>query len=307
MVLDTVIHDSQIKHLVNNQSLGGPPSFAAIVGLILSKMYSWMSPPLVYAYTCPQAITFLKKYPDFNKVIGNLKLQSECPQFRLVYLDDKKERGLFLKKPPLQFNPNDFHWELGKSAIAIIGSVFHEFNNHKIFRFLKERCSYIAFDPQGCFRHLTSDGKIKFRYWWDPKIIEYVDCLHVSELEAKYFGFGKDLRTVVKKLLETPITSVILTRGKGGAILGFKSNGDQHVFNIPAYLEGNIIDETGAGDIFLFVFVNHLLVFQDQLNAVAFATSVTSLFLEQKRPLTAFSKEIVRLRQEKIHEGIIGS
>ena len=307
MVLDTVIHDSQITHLVNNQSLGGPPSFAAIAGLILSKVYSWMSPPLVYAYSCPQAITLLKNYPEFNKIIGNLKLQSECPQFRLIYSDDKKERILFLKRPPLQFNPNDFNWELGRPAIAIIGSILHEFNNYKIFRFLKERCSYIAFDPQGCFRHLTSDGKIKFRYWWDPKIIENVDCLHISELEAKYLGFGKDLISVVKKLLETPITSVILTRGRNGTILGFKSNTGQHIFNIPAYLEGNIIDETGAGDIFLFAFVNHLLAFQDQLTAVAFATSVTSLFLEQKRPLTAFSKETVRLRQEKIREGIIES
>ncbi|MFX1517346.1 MAG: PfkB family carbohydrate kinase, partial [Promethearchaeota archaeon] len=154
-------------------------------------------------------------------------------------------------------------------------------------------------------RHLASDGKIEFCYWWDPKIIENVDCLHVSELEAEYLGFGKDLTIVVNKLLETPLTSVILTRGRNGAILGFKNKKNHHIFNVPAYLEGNTIDETGAGDIFLFAYVNHLLRFHDELDAVAFATSITSLFLEQKRPLTSFSTETVRLRQEKVRSEII--
>lgn len=307
MVLDTVIHDNQISHLVNNQSLGGPPYFAGLVGIILSKMYSWVSSPLVYAYTCPQAITFLKKYPNFSKIMKNLNLRSECPQFRLVYSDDKKERSLFLKNPPFQFNPDDFNWEFENSTVAIIGSIFHEFNNYEIFRFLKERCSFIAFDPQGCFRRPTSEGKIEFRYWWDPKIIENVNCLHMSELESKFLGFGKDPITIIKKTLDTPITSVILTRGRHGAILGFKNDKDKHVFNVPAYLEGNAIDETGAGDIFLFVYVTHFMAFQDELNAAAFATSVTSLFLEQKRPQIAFSEEIIHHRQEKIRANITES
>ncbi|MFX1504840.1 MAG: PfkB family carbohydrate kinase [Promethearchaeota archaeon] len=297
MVLDTVIHNNQVDHLVNTQSLGGPPSFVGIVGNILSKMYSWISPPLIYAYACPQAIDLLKTYPEFSGIMKNLKLRSKCPQFRLIYSDNKNERKISLKNLPLRFNPKDFNWDFGKSAVAIIGSIFHEFNDPKIFTFLKERCSYIAFDPQGCFRQLTSEGKIKFTYWWNPKIIENVDCLHVSDLESKLLGFGEDPVKIVEKILETPITSVILTRGRAGAILGFKDNKKKEIFNVPAYSEGKIIDETGAGDIFQFAFVTHLLAFKNEIKAAAFATSVASLFLEQKRPLKVLSKDIVQHRQ----------
>ena len=214
IVLDTVIHGNQVNHIVNNQSLGGPPSFAGIVGNILSKMYSWISQPLIYAYVCPQAIGLLKTYPDLSRMMKNLQPRSRCPQFRLIYSDNKNERTLFLKNPPLQFNPKDFNWDIGKPAVAIIGSIFHEFMDPEIFTFLRERCSYIAFDPQGCFRQLTTEGTIKFTSWWEPKIIENVDCLHVSDLESKLLGFGKDPIQIVSKILETPVTSVILTRGK---------------------------------------------------------------------------------------------
>ncbi|MFW9905411.1 MAG: PfkB family carbohydrate kinase [Candidatus Thorarchaeota archaeon] len=307
MVLDTVIHNNQVNHIVNSQLLGGPPSFAGIVGFILSKMYSWISSPLIYAYTCPQAIDLLKTYPEFSKIMINLKLRPKCPQFRLNYLDNKNERILSLKNPPLQFNPKDFNWDLGKPAVAIIGSIFHEFKDPEIFTFLKKRCCYIAFDPQGCFRHLTSERTIEFTYWWDPKIIKNVDCLHVSDLESKLLGFGEDPFKIVDEILETPITSVILTRGRSGAILGFKDNYKKRIFNVPAYLEGKVIDETGAGDIFQFAFVTHLLAFRDEINAAAFATSVTSLFLEQKRPFKALSKNRIQLRQEKIKTQIIES
>jgi sugar/nucleoside kinase (ribokinase family) len=307
MVLDTVIHNNQVNHIVNNQSLGGPPSFAGIVGIILSRMYSWISPPLIYAYACPQAIDLLHSYPEFSGMMTHLKQRSKCPQFRLNYSDNKNERVLSLKNPPLQFDPKDFNWDFDKPAVVIIGSIFHEFNAPEIFTFLKKRCSYIAFDPQGCFRHLTSEGKIKFTYWWDPKILENVDCLHVSDLESKLLGFGEDPVNIVNQILETPIPSVILTRGRSGAVLGFKNNNKRHIFKVPAYVEGKVIDETGAGDIFQFVFVTHLLVFKDEIKAAAFATSVTSLFLEQKRPLKPLSTEIVQLRQAKIEAQITES
>lgn len=310
MVLDTVIHDNQNKYLVKNQNnltIGGPPSFAGIVGVILSKMYSWMFPPLIYAYACPEAIGLLEYFSDYSLIIKSLKIQPICPYFRLIYSIDKKERTLVLKNPPLQFNPKDFNWNFVNPPAVIVGTVFQEFNDYRIFRFLRKRCSYLTFDPQGCFRHLTSEGRIEFRNWWNPEIIENIDCLKVSETESKFLGFGKDPIEVVNKILKTPISSIILTRGRNGAILGFKSQNDIHVFDVPAFTGGNIADETGAGDIFLFAFVTHFMAFQKELSAVAFATSVTSLFLEQRRSLEKFSEDTIRVRQEKIRAKITES
>ncbi|UCG03690.1 MAG: hypothetical protein JSW11_06820 [Candidatus Heimdallarchaeota archaeon] len=310
MVLDTVIHNDQNRSRVNNQTnqtIGGPPSFAGIIGAILSKMYSWIYPPLIYAYTCPKAISLLKNYPKYQMNLNNLKIQPKCPQFRLEYPSDKKERMLSLKDPPVQFNPTDFNWEFKESPVVIIGSTFHEFNDIKLFSFLRKKCSYIAFDPQGCFRYLTSEGKIEFRNWWDSRILEIVDCLQISEIESKYLGLGILPIEVVKKILETPITSVILTRGRNGAILGYKSQKDICIFDVPAYTEGIIVDETGAGDIFLFCFITHLMAFQNELDAAAFATSVTSLFLEFRKTPEKILEDMIDLRQNIIRAQIIES
>ena len=51
-----------------------------------------------------------------------------------------------------------------------------------------------------------------------------------------------------------------------------------------------IIDETGAGDIFLTTFVHYYLHFRDKLMAAAFASSVVSLFVEKQGAFTQISK-----------------
>ncbi|UCG90115.1 MAG: hypothetical protein JSU57_06575 [Candidatus Heimdallarchaeota archaeon] len=307
MVLDNVIHDRQGTPLIkdqNNLFLGGPPSFAGIIGLILSKMFPWMAPPLVYAYGCPKAVSLLKKLPDYDLVSKNLMIQSKCPQFRLEYSSDENERMLSLRNPPLRFNLADFNWKFVNPPVAIVSSVYHEFSNYKIFSSLRNRCSYIAFDPQGCFRQLTATGKIKLRKWWDSEIMKNIDCIKVSETEAKFLKLGTHPVKIVTRILKTPVTSVLLTRGKNGAILGVK-NPNIHIYDVPAFTKGTIVDETGAGDVFLFTFVTHFQTFANELDAIAFATSVTSLFLEQERFMVSFTEETISSRQDKIRSKII--
>ena len=69
---------------------------------------------------------------------------------------------------------------------------------------------------------------------------------------------GKRPEKIVARILNTPVTSVLLTQGVNGSILGVKDpkNGDIHIYNVPAFTEGTVVDETGAGDIFLFTFVS---------------------------------------------------
>lgn len=315
MVLDNVIQDYQDSHMNKDQSslsIGGPPSFIGILGLNLSKTFPWLLPPLIYAYSCPKVISLLKNFSDYDLFSKNLKIRSECPNFRLVYSSDKTERTLSLKNPPSQYNMADFNWKVLKNPktplkypfVAIVSSVYHEFTNNDIFSFLRNLCSYVAFDPQGCFRQLTTDGKIVFREWWDSRIVENVDCLKVSETESKFLNMGTHIIDIVSRiLLETSVSSVLLTRGKRGAILGVR-NPDIHIYNVPAFSKSVIIDETGAGDLFLFTYVAHYSTFKRELDAVAFATSVTSFFLEQKRFMERFTKEAIHLRQEKIRSNI---
>lgn len=310
MVLDTVIYNYQntgrFKHQ-DNPRIGGPPSFAGIIGFILSKIFPWMSSPLIYANSCPKIISLLKYFSDHSVIAKNLKIQPKCPQFRLVYSSEKQERILFLKNPPMRFDPTIFNWELEYSPVGIVGSVYHEFKDPRIFAFLRKKCSFIAFDPQGCFRRLESEGKIRFENWWDSSIIKFVDCLKISEEESKFLNIGTNLITIAKNILKTQVTFVLITRGKEGSILGFKDQktGEIQLYNVPAFTEGTIVDETGAGDIFLFAFVAYLIKFNNELGAIAFATSVAASLIEEERFSTKFNKDVIVRRQKKINSGII--
>ena len=314
MVIDTVIHDKKSfllnkihDNIQDNLIVGGPPSFAGFAGLTLSKTFPWVLTPLIYAYACPEVIFLLENYPDSGIITKNLKIRSQCPHFLLMYSRDEIERKIMLKNPPSQFNPTNFNWKLDYSPVAIIGSIYHEFNNYKSFNFLRNQCSFIAFDSQGCFRQLTSEGKIVYRNWWNPKIIENIDCLKVSTEEAKFLNLGKRPERIVAKILKTQVTIVLLTQGVYGSIFGVKDlkSGAIHIYNVPAFTEGVIFDETGAGDIFLFTFVCHFNTFNNQLDAIAFATSVTSLLLEQERFKWQLKRKTVQIRQKQIRNQII--
>ncbi|UCE13062.1 MAG: hypothetical protein JSV04_12830 [Candidatus Heimdallarchaeota archaeon] len=310
MVLDTVIYNHQNTTRFKNQNnlmIGGPPTFAGIIGLILSKIYPWMPAPLIYAYACPKIVSLMSDFSDQSIIVKNLKVLSKCPQFRLIYSSEPEERTLFLKNPPMRFDPTIFNWKLGYSPVVVMGSVYHEFNDQKIFSFLREKCSFIAFDAQGCFRQLTSEGRIILEKWWDSHIIDKVDCLKISEAESKFLNVGTNLLTIVKKILETQVTFVLITRGKNGSILGFKdlNKGKVHLYNVPAFTEGAIVDETGAGDVFLYAFVARLTKFNNELDAIAFATSVASLLIEEERFLKKFNQDEIQRRQKKISSQII--
>ncbi len=314
MVIDTVVHDNknllQIKSQENkkgNLIVGGPPSFAGIAGLTLSKVFPWISTPLIYAYACPEVISLLENHPDIGLISRNLKIRTQCPHFFLIYSSDKIKRNLMLRNPPSQFDPTHFNWKITYPPVAIVGSIFHEFNNFNSFNFLRKKCSFIAFDSQGCFRQLTPEGNIIFRNWWDPKIIDNLDCLKISGEEAEFLNLGKRPEKIVARILKTPVTSVLLTQGINGSILGIKElkTGDIHIYNVPAFTEGAVLDETGAGDIFLFTFVSYFNAFNNELDAIAFATSVTSLLLEQKRFMWHLTKKTVKMRQKQIKNQII--
>jgi sugar/nucleoside kinase (ribokinase family) len=107
-------------------------------------------------------------------------------------------------------------------------------------------------------------------------------------------------------LLELDISYVIITQGENGAILGCgnSSNLPLRLYSIPAYSVDIIIDETGAGDAFLIAFIAFLQLLDDELEAIAFATSIASLLVENRFDSTKFSVENIAFRQETIRSHI---
>jgi len=310
IVLDTIIRKSSIDKNLDMKperlKLGGPPSFAGFVGEFLSKIFSWVSPPLVYAYTCPEALVLQKSFPRFKSILKNMKERTQCPHFQLIYNTNESQRTMFLENPPLLFNPKDYNWDFEDLPIAIVGSVFHEFDSIDVFNFLRKKCSYISFDPQGCFRQIKGKKKVIYRNWNTPEIISKIDCLKISEVESKFLNFGENSIQILKRLLNTSIYHVLLTRGEKGTLFGVRNRNTNslHIYDVPAFTEGEVIDETGAGDVFLYSFVLHYCTHYDDIDAVAFATSIASLLIEGKVESGLISTNEVLDRQKKVKSRI---
>ncbi len=310
IVLDTIIRkhslDKNLDLKPDHIKIGGPPSFAGFIGKNLSEIFSWVSPPLVYAYTCSEALVLQKSSQRFKTIPQNLIKRPQCPHFQLTYNTIDSQRVIHLENPPLLFNPKDFNWDFEKFPIAVVGSVFHEFDCINIFNFLRKNCSYVSFDAQGCFRQFEGKKRITFRVWNNSRILNKIDCLKISEVESRFLNYGENAIQILKKLLNSSIYHVLLTKGKRGSILGVRNRNTEsiYLYDVPAFTGGEVVDETGAGDVFLYSYVIHYCAHHNEIDAIAFATSVASFLIEGKVESEYFSKKEVISRQNEVKSGI---
>jgi len=310
MVLDTVLKDQSSQQFDLNSlrsqkkyKIGGPPSFSGLIRLKLSSIFPWINPnPLVFAYACPYIIGLLRKFPKHQSLLRNLRLNKTCPKFHLIYPENNGKRILFLQDPPSPFNPHNFNWKNISPKAVIVGSVYHEFNEVKIFDFLNKQTKYVAFDPQGCFRHIADQGEIMHRIWYDSMLLSKINCLKLSLNEAILLDKGKKAEEIIGSLLEENIETILITNGRKGIYLGSKDESKDKIFFLPAFKTEKIVDETGAGDIFLTMFVHYFLHYGNKLMACAFASSVVSLFIEQPEFESDFSKIEIMNRMKVITE-----
>ncbi|MHA2112342.1 MAG: PfkB family carbohydrate kinase [Candidatus Hodarchaeales archaeon] len=310
-VIDEIIKKSDIitSSIVKKKepfSLGGPPTFMGFVGNILANLFSEVSKPTLYTYVCPEVEQFLDSTNDIFNLSGHFIHNSICPKFHLDYSQTEQERNITLFNPLASFDVKLFPWKRNESTTIIINSVYQEFNKPDIFSFLRKNGFYIVLDPQGFFRKILPEGKVVYSNWFNQGILSQIDCLKVSENEAMLLNFGKTLIETVLNLLDLNISYVIITKGEKGAIMGCKDpcNSKHLIYSIPAYTVDTTIDETGAGDAFLYSFIVFLQLLDDELEAISFSTSIASLLVEYRFDVKKFTIENIAIRQETVRSQI---
>ena len=283
-------------------SLGGPPTYMGFVGNILSDLFSEVNKPSLYTYICPKVELFLESTSDIFNLSGHFINYPKCPEFRLDYSQSGQEREITLFNPLARFDTKLFPWKLDECTITIVNSVYQEFNNPDIFSFLRKNQFFIVLDPQGFFRKISPNGKVVYSNWFNRSILSQVDCLKLSEHEAGLLEIGNTLSDITLNLLNLNISYVIITKGQNGAILGCKDPRKSliSIFSIPAYKVDTSIDETGAGDAFLYAFIVFLQLSADKLEAIAFATSIASLLVENRFDVSKYTIDSITNRQEFI-------
>ncbi|MHA1979335.1 MAG: PfkB family carbohydrate kinase [Candidatus Hodarchaeales archaeon] len=310
-VIDEIIKKSDIKTSSISEkevsfSLGGPPTYMGFVGNILSNLFSLITKPTLYTYVCPEVEQFLESKNDLFNLSGHFIHYTKCSKFRLDYSEKEQERKITLFDPLASFDVELFPLKRDGFTTIIISSVYQEFNNPDIFSFLRKNGFYVVLDPQGFFRKISSEGEVVYSKWFNQTILSHIDCLKLSENEAMLLNFGKTLTETVINLLDLNISYVIITKGEKGAILGCNNSlNSQHLlYSLPAYTVDTIIDETGAGDVFLYCFIAFLQLLEDKLEAIAFSTSIASLLVEYRFDIKKFTIENIVVRQETVRTQI---
>ncbi len=155
-----------------------------------------------------------------------------------------------------------------RSPIVHLGPIVAEFDEEMIGLFPS---SLLGLTPQGWLRRWDEGGRVSPRSW--PRAEEFlprVDALLVSEEDMA--GEASTLRSY----LRLPRLALV-TQGSRGATL-YHGRGETHHFPARAT---EVVDPTGAGDVFAAAFLVRLAETEDPLESARFATMAASLSVEK--------------------------
>jgi len=149
---------------------------------------------------------------------------------------------------------------LGPVANEIDPSVVHKFSN-----------SIIGASPQGWMRKWDNKGRVYPKRWDDaPKVLPYINALIMSEEDISPFP------DIVNEYIEL-VEIMVVTKGDKGSTL--YHNGIKRDF--PAF-KTNVVDPTGAGDVFATAFLIKLQETNDPCKASIFANCTASFVVEKR-------------------------
>lgn len=231
---------------------------------------------------------FVLKYINHSR---KLKLKSRCSD--LIFDDIPKS---LLNNPP--------------DAVCFV-PICNEISYNFIFNMENQfKDVYYGIDLQGFIRKINSRGKIALKR--DDilidrlnKIIELLGerlILKGSEEEMKLVSGQQDWNEIMNYFKQYDCIS-IMTLGESGSLVAKK---DKDTIRIHAFQPEKVIDETGAGDvylaIFLYEFLNSEKSWKAVKNAAYLASSAASFEVEEKGVRGFKSKEKV---YDRMHKGEI--
>ncbi|MEJ2249501.1 MAG: PfkB family carbohydrate kinase [Candidatus Lokiarchaeota archaeon] len=180
--------------------------------------------------------------------------------FVLEYHDHSRSLILNSKSPDIEFEtfPESY---LNKNIDAIVlVPLCNEISKSFVQKILEKFPNiYIGIDLQGFIRKIDNNGRVNIVH--DDKIKKDVEMviksigskliLKGSEEEMKILSGKQDLMKVMQYFQKFKGT-FIMTLGEKGSMI--TKNGKK-IINIPAYKPNNVADETGAGDVYLAIFL----------------------------------------------------
>ncbi len=224
----------------------------------------------------------------------------ETGGFSLIYYDDFGNRTLDLLGRAAPITDINNEWYHNSQAV-LVGPILGEISFEQIQEIRNNFDGLFFCDPQGLLRNADENDRI---YHESPNGIKNTlrvfDVVKPNEVEGKVLT-GIDCREdpyeAARIIKSWGPKIVIVTLAELGSVI---YDGNDFI-DIPPY-EIDLVDATGAGDTYMAGFTFEYLKTGDLRQAGCFASSTSSIMIENVGPDFKMNETMIRMRQEKLLE-----
>ena len=224
--------------------------------------------------------------------------------FVLDYQNHSRILTLKSRSPSLEFEDFPKSYIDPPPEIIVLAPLCNEINYDYVKKIIQTfPNAYIGLDLQGFIRNIDINGNVS--YINDQALIKNLkNIIHLignklilkgSEIEMKLVSREQDLEKVMKYFKKFDNEGLyIMTLGDSGSLLIKKGH---EIVKIPAFKSSTVSDETGAGDVYLAIFLYEFFKSDKSWAAIRdvalLASSAASFLIEREGPLGCVSKEEV--------------
>ena len=238
--------------------------------------------------------SLLRRFDDKDIDLRGVKsLKVANTKFLLDYSDHSRTLTLKSRSPNLIFEDIPDFYLSNPPQIIVLAPLCNEISYEYVSKVLRKfPKAYCGIDLQGFIRNIDDSGKVSYIKEGSAianitKIIKLIGdrlILKGSEIEMKLLSNQEDPNKIMEWFnLFNNEAIFIMTMGEAGSMIMKRG---ENLIKIPSYKPKRVLDETGAGDvylaIFLYEFINSDITWK-QIEEIGYTASAAASFLVEKK------------------------
>lgn len=232
--------------------------------------------------------------------ISYVQISRSMPTTRFKHVYENEERVSYLLSRCEDILLSDIPLEKIKGSAVIIGALVGEIPPDAVQE-IAERAALTVSDLQGYVRKVDEKRRIVLTSTPEARlIVPLSDIVHAEVNEAKALYGDSDPRRLAEKLVKDGAGVSLVTMGSLGSYVATS----QKVYYVPAAKSAEVVDRTGAGDVFTTVFALEYMDSGDVKEAAAYAAAAVSYLVEKPGFNGLRDKWELRGRSEQVLENI---